>query len=111
MAATVILRPQAAFVFALEEGGREFELPAVSSCGFDDVAAFKQINDLTGDPVRQGEVCKNFILKWAPGVQDELTRLHLGEQVFFSIFTAYNRSQELGESQALRRSSQSTARP
>ena len=103
--AAYIIRPSSAFVFALEEGGREFELPAVSSCGFDDVATFKEINAMAEDAVRQGEACKRFVLKYAPGVREELERLHLGEQVYFSIFTAYNRSQKtMGESRASRSS-------
>ena len=110
--ADFILRPTAAFVFALEEGGREFELPAVSSCGFEDVAKFRKINSLQDDAVQQGAECKEFILKHAPGVREEMERLGLGDQVYFSIFTAYNRSQEtMGESRALRGSSRSTARP
>lgn len=97
------------FCFSLEEEpNKVYVLPALKSLSFEDAQAMTKIDE-ESDIVKKGNLVRDFILKYAPELEDK----NLGGMEFFEIFNAYglNEGKEtLGESKASRRSSKSTAR-
>ena len=97
--ADFIVRKRRDFVFALEDAPEQtFTLPALSSLGFEDAKLIVQVNE-EKDIVRRGEIIRDFVLKYAPGLKD----LQLGGMEYFEIYNAYRLAMgrnQMGESQA-----------
>ena len=97
--ADFIVRKRRDFVFAVEDApDQTFTLPAISSLGFEDVKLVTKANE-EEDIVKRGELIQEFILKYAPGLED----LGLGGMEYFEIYNAYGLAMgrnKLGESQA-----------
>ena len=97
------------FQFSLDDNPEKvYVLPALRSLGFEDVQVMTKIDD-EQDIVKRGNMVRDFILKYAPELED----LNLGGMEYFEIFNAYGLHEgreNLGESKASRRSSKSTAR-
>lgn len=97
--ADFIVRKRRDFVFAVEDApDQTFTLPAISSLGFEDVKLVTKANE-EEDIVKRGELIQEFILKYAPGLED----LGLGGMEYFEIYNAYGLAMgrnRLGESQA-----------
>jgi hypothetical protein len=97
------------FYFSLEDDpDKVYVLPALKSLSFEDAQAMTKIDD-EQDLVKKGNLVRDFILKYAPELEDK----DLGGMEYFEIFNAYglNEGKEaMGESKASRRSSKNTAR-
>ena len=97
--ADFIVRKRRDFVFAVEDApDQTFTLPAISSLGFEDVKLVTKANE-EEDIVKRGQLIKEFILKYAPGLED----LGLGGMEYFEIYNAYGLAMgknQLGESSA-----------
>lgn len=97
------------FVFSLEDDpGKTYTLPALKSLSFEDAQIMTRIDE-EKDLVKKGNLIRDFILKYAPDLEDA----DLGGMEYFEIFNAYglNEGKEaLGESKASSRSSRNTAR-
>ena len=97
--ADFIVKKRSDFVFALEDAPEQtFTLPALSRLGFEDAALITKIND-ESDIVKRGKLIKDFVLRYAPG----LNGVGVSGMEYFEIFNAYSLAMgksRLGESQA-----------
>ena len=75
--------------------GDVYEIPAASKLSVEDIDLLIRFNE-TSDVKTKLELCREFLLKYAPGLEKE----NLGDTEYFMIFTDYNTTQTdtLGES-------------
>jgi len=97
--ARFVLKKKECFEFALESNpDKVYTLPAIGSLGFDEGKALATIAE-EKDMATQGNVIKNFILKYNPELEAE----NLGDMEYWEIYNAYGLDQgkaNMGESQA-----------
>ena len=77
------------FSFCLE--GKEetlYTLPSIKRLGFEDVDTINAITKETSLK-KQGQMCKSFLLKYAPGLKET----DISDMEYIDIFNAYSESQ------------------
>ena len=72
----------------------EYTIPAITDLSIDDVELLTEYSE-SQDAKRKVEICKEFLLKYAPDLEKE----EIGDMQYFMIFNDYNTSQgqDLGE--------------
>jgi hypothetical protein len=97
--ANFTLRKHEDFTFVLEDDPKTvYTLPAASNLGFKEAQLMANFGDETTIE-KQGELVKEFILKYAPELEDK----GLGDMEYYAILNAYiehnqNQKKGLGES-------------
>lgn len=96
--ADYIVRKHRGFTFALEGCTDVYTLPALSQLSFAEAEMMRKI-DQAEDLEKRGKLVKEFVLKYAPALNDA----DIGDMEYFSIFNEYALSEgkaKLGESSA-----------
>lgn len=93
--ADFVLKKRKDFVFEIDGAKGQFTLPGRSSLSFDDVALFDRLRRTEADTTQRGNIIKEFILKYAPGLEE----LDLADMAYLDIMQAYEIAQgrALGE--------------
>ena len=103
MAANFTLKKRKDWSFALEDDPKKiYTLPALSGLSYEEAEKMKKIGSMT-DITEQGPLVKEFILSYAPDLNDK----GLGDMEYYEIFNAYGLSEgkdKAGESGASRNS-------
>lgn len=76
--------------------GKEYQIPPVQRIDADDVDLMVKFNAETEDMHERIRLCKEFILKYAKGLENDPV---IGEYEYFMIFNDYNReyASQVGE--------------